>query len=125
MRRIVFPLSVLAAHATGLLAIACNDARAGVDVTDVRASREPDQRIAVDVDLVAHEGLGGPLGTYCTRVDFPWQPRPAEVCKADLHDGDTTTIRLVSDLTLAPGAPIHVRVRHFGVDHTRDLAAPP
>lgn len=106
------------------LALGCSDPRAGLELTDARAWRADDGRVVVDVDLLAHEGLGGNIGTYCTRVTFQWQDHPAEVCRADLEDGDTATVRLLSDARLGEGTLITVRVRHAAVDQTRTLAAP-
>ncbi len=105
-------------------ALACDEPRASIEIADARAFRTPDQRVGVDVDVVAHEGLGKNIGMYCTRVTFSGQENPAEVCAADLEDGDTKTIRFVSDKWIAPGAGIAIRVRLDRVDVGRSLAAP-
>jgi hypothetical protein len=76
------------------------------------------------VDLEAQEGVGGNVGVYCVRVTFAGQPAYREECRADLEDGDTKTVRVVSDGDLAPGTAITVRVRLGVVDVGRSLAAP-
>lgn len=111
--------------AVGAGLLACDEPRASIEILDARAFRGPDNRVVVDVDLLAHEGLGKNVGIYCTRVTFAGQEDPAEECDADLEDGDTKTVRLVSDKDIAPGAAITVRVRLEHVDVGRSLAAPP
>lgn len=105
----------------------CDDPDVLIDVTDARVYRQADKTVAVEVDLEGHERLGKNLGTYCVRVTFvPEDPAYHEDCKADLEDGDTKTVRLVSTKTdLLPGSAIRVRVRLAAVDVGRDLAAPP
>ena len=107
------------------LALGCSDPHAQIEVTGVRTWRAPDAHVVVDVDFVASEALGGNIGMYCTRATFPWQKEPAETCKADLEDGDTATVRLVSNAWLPKGALITVRVRHAATDQTRTVVAPP
>ena len=104
---------------------ACDDPRASVEITDARAFRGADGRVVVDIDLRANEGLGQNVGIYCTRVTFAGQENPAEVCSADLEDGDTKTVRLVSEDDIAPGAAITIRVRLDRAHVGRSLAAPP
>ena len=112
----------------GCLAIglaACDDTGASLQITGARAHRAVDKRVVVDVDLVASESLGGNIGTYCTRVTFAGQETPVEQCSADLEDGDTKTVRLVSESDrISDGAPITIRARHANVDVGRTLAAP-
>lgn len=112
----------------GCLAIglaACDDTGASLQITDARAHRAADKRIVVDVDVLASESLGRNIGTYCTRVTFAGQKDPVEQCSADLEDGDTKTVRLVSESArIFDGAPITIRVRHANVDVGRTLAAP-
>jgi hypothetical protein len=103
----------------------CDDPGATLEITDARATRDAGRHVVVDVDLLAREGLGGNVGTYCTRVTFTGQTAPREVCSADLEDGDAKTVRLVSDGDLAAGAPIAIRVRFGATDVGRSLAAPP
>jgi hypothetical protein len=111
----------------GALAVAiagCDEPRAALEITDARAFRAPDRRVVVDVDLVAYEGLGKNVGTYCTRVTFAGQDKPAEECSADLEDGDTKTVRLMSELDLPEGAAISIGVRLGRIGVGRSLAAP-
>lgn len=105
--------------------VACDDTGASLQITDVHAFRSPERRVVVDVDLRAHESLGANIGVYCARATFAGQARVAEVCSADLEDGDEKTVRLMSDGDLAPGAAITIRVRLGRVDVGRTLAAPP
>ncbi|HVJ92217.1 MAG TPA: hypothetical protein VM580_20595 [Labilithrix sp.] len=102
----------------------CEDPGAKLEMLDARAFRA-DGRVVVDIDLRAHEALGGNFGIYCTSVTFPGQERPAEQCSADLEDGDTKTVRLLSDGWVAPGASMSVRVRWDRAAIVRTLAAPP
>ncbi len=112
----------------GSLAIglaACEDTGASLEITGARAHRLADKRIVVEVDLLASESVGGNIGTYCTRVTFAGQKAPAEQCDADLEDGDTKTVRLVSESErIFDGTPITIRVRLGNVDVGRTLAAP-
>lgn len=113
----------LGALALGLTA--CDDTGASLQITGARAHRAADRRVVVEVDLLASESLGGNIGTYCTRVTFSGQEAPAEQCSADLEDGDTKTVHLVSESDRIFGdAPITVRVRLGNVDVGRTLAAP-
>ena len=116
---------VMLAISFGVATIACDGPGASIEITGARAFRGADSRVVVDIDLRAYEGLGGNVGTYCTRVTFAGQGNPAEVCSADLEDGDTKTVRLVSEGDVAPGAAITIRVRHERTDVGRSLAAPP
>jgi len=116
---------VMLAIAFGMAAMACDGPGASIEITDARAFRGADNRVVLDVDLRAHEALGGSVGIYCTRVTFAGQGNPAEVCSADLEGGDTKTVRLVSDGDLEPGAAITIRVRLDRTDVGRSLAAPP
>ena len=103
---------------------ACDGPGASVQITDADAYRAPDRRVVVEVDLLAHESLGGNIGVYCTRVTFAGQDNPVEECSADLEDGDSKTVRLVSEREIPPEAAITVRVRLGRVDVGRSLAAP-
>ena len=76
-----------------------------------------------EVDLLAHDQLGGKVGIYCTQVTFPGET-PIEACDADLEDGDRRTIRWVSLGTPAPGGLVNMRVRLGSVDDQRTLGAP-
>jgi hypothetical protein len=126
MRCVRSSFGAIGALVMATLLASCSDGpRASVEITGARAFRAPDKHVVVDVDLVASEGLGGNIGTYCTRVTFTGQENPAEQCFADLSDGDTRTVRLVSEKDLDPGASIVIRVRLGNIDVGRTLAAPP
>lgn len=111
--------------------VACTDVpNANIDITDARAFRGEGGRVVVDVDLIAREGLGGNIGVYCTRVTFPGEAlgRYHETCAADLSDGDTKTMRFISDKTDIPkDAQIAVAVRLAIQNNNagRLLGAPP
>ncbi|MBX3208732.1 MAG: hypothetical protein KF764_27110 [Labilithrix sp.] len=124
--RVVSSVLVVFSLFAGVLALAaCDEPGASLQITGARAHRAPDARVVVDVDLVAAEGLGGNIGTYCTRATFAGQVEPVEQCNADLEDGDTKTVRLVSTSDrIFAGAPISIRVRLGNVDVGRGLAAP-
>lgn len=107
-----------------LLTCACNDPGATLEITDIRTGRLPDRRVLVDIDVLAHEFLGDNIGTYCTRMTFTGEPNFVEHCSADLEDGDTKTIRFISERDLPPGALLTVRIRLGKQETRRDLAAP-
>ena len=123
MRALLQSAALVVAGLAG--ATACDEPGSSLVVTGTRASRAPDARVVVEVDLLAYQRLGGNLGTYCTRVTFVGQDAPAEVCSADLEDGDTKTVRLASERWVPPGSAIAIRVRLAAVDIGRSLAAPP
>lgn len=102
----------------------CEGPHASVDITDARVSRDAARHVVVEIDLEAQENLGGNIGTYCVRVTFTGQTDYREECRADLEDGDTKTVRFVSNGDLPVGAQIVVRVRLGATDIGRDLAAP-
>jgi len=102
--------------------LACEPPRAGVEIEDVTAYRDPERRVIVDVLVRASGTLGGSIGTYCTRVVFPGED-PFDRCDADLEDGDTKTLRAVSKNPLGEGN-ITIRVRHEGRDRGANVAAP-
>jgi hypothetical protein len=107
-----------------LLASACDDPGAGIDIVNSRIWRAADRRVVVEVDLLAHERLGRHVGTYCARVMFEGQTDPVVECSADLGDGDLRTVRASSDGDLPPGAVIAIRVRLASTDVGRTLLAP-
>lgn len=102
----------------------CDASDAGIEIVGSRVWRAADKRVAVEVDLEAHERLGDNIGTYCTRVTFAGQTNVVEECRADLEDGDTRTVRVLSEGDLPEGAAITVRVRIAGIDVGRTLLAP-
>jgi hypothetical protein len=111
--------------AAGVLA-ACDTVGAQLTIEDARATRDAAKNVVVDIDLVAREGLGGNVGTYCTRVTFTGLPSPQEVCSTDLRDGDTKTVRVVSNGGFVnEGAAIAIRVRLAAHDVEWNLVAPP
>lgn len=112
------------ALALAALVGACDDPGAALEITDARTFRADDARIVVDVDVRAHEALGGNVGVYCVRTSFAGQANAPEHCHADLEDGDRRTLRFVSDGWLAAGAAITVRVRLDRVDVARSLVVP-
>lgn len=125
MPRALVRMACLVVLAGAFASAGCDGPGASLRILAARASREPDGRVAVEIDLLASEGLGGNVGTYCTRATFDGQPDPVEVCAADLEDGDTKTVRLTSESTaLRAGAEIKLRVRVAAVDVGRSLVAP-
>ena len=113
--------SALLAGATG--ALGCEDPGATVTMTDTRVSRDPERNVLVDIDLLAHEGLGRNVGYYCVRVTFMDDKFIQEECHADLEDGDTKTMRVVGP-NLNPGALIKLRLRLSAADQRIDVFAP-
>lgn len=89
---------------------ACADPGASLQIDEVRASRLPDGRVAVDVDVLAQERLGGSLGTYCAHIWFPDEPGIFEECGNDLEDGDRKTLRYTSKTNLVPGKKIWIEL---------------
>lgn len=112
----------------GPFQLGCEGPLSSLEVKGARAFRAADGSVVVDVDLLASEALGGNIGVYCTRASFVGLPSGedfVEVCHADLRDGDSRTVRLVSGFDVEEGTAIHVRVRLGAVDIGRSLAAPP
>lgn len=107
----------------GCLLLACEGPRASIEIEDARVSRDEGNKVVAEVDLLAHDQLGGSVGTYCTKVVFP-NETPVEACSADLEDGDRRTIRWVSLREPPPGALVNVRVRLGSVDTERFLGSP-
>lgn len=108
--------------------VGCTDPGASIEVEDARSARGADRRVLVDIDVLAREGLGGNIGVYCTRVGFTRRTGAVErheSCASDLSDGDTRTIRVISDdADLAAGAPITVDVYLGAIAVRRSLVAP-
>lgn len=113
-------------YALFLLLLACEPERATVRITDASVVRDDQRRLVVDVDVEAHEGLGKNLGRYCVSIQWPGETDYLDRCDTDLEDGDTKTVRFVSEREdYVIGALIRVRaftsVQTGGVD----LNAPP
>lgn len=117
MRRALISSSLVLALA------ACEGPRASIDIEDARVSRDEGGKIVAEVDLLAHDQLGGSVGNYCTQVVFATEA-PVERCDADLEDGDRRTMRWVSLGEHPPGTFVNVRVRLGAVDTQRLLVAP-
>jgi hypothetical protein len=111
--------------ATAIALTACPDPGASIDIEDARATRLPDGRVAIEVDVRAQERLGKNLGTYCTRVTFTGQADFAEECRSDLEDGDLRTLHFESAIDLDDGALIFVDLHLPDRDARRTLVAPP
>jgi hypothetical protein len=107
-----------------LFLLACEAPRAGIEIEEVTASRDPFRKVVVDVVIRAREGLGGNIGNYCARATFPGQSEPVETCASDLEDGDTKALRFVSESEVAEGSTIAVRIRHEGRDRGANVVAP-
>ncbi len=105
--------------------LACDEKGSSLEITGARAFRVEDRRVAVEMDVVAFQRLGGNLGTYCAQALFEGEPAPVDQCATDLEDGDQKTIRLTSRTELEPNAAIQARVRVDAVDIGRKLVAPP
>jgi hypothetical protein len=107
-----------------LFILACEGPRAGIEIEEVIAFRDPSRKVVVDVVIRGREGLGGNVGNYCARATFPGQAEPAETCASDLEDGDTKALRFVSAGDVAEGSTIGIRVRHEGRDRGANVVAP-
>jgi hypothetical protein len=110
-----------------LFVLGCEPERATVRILGASISREAEtKKLVVDVDVEAHEGLGNNVGHYCVSVQWPFDPKYTDKCASDLEDGDTKSLRFVSEKTdHKPGELVRVRaftsVQTGGVD----LNAPP
>jgi hypothetical protein len=111
---------------TLFLAACEKETGASLEITGARVARASEGRVVVEVDLLASEAMGGNVGIYCTRATFAVGDRPpiVEQCAADLEDGDSKTVRLVSDQAIAPRTGVAVRVRLGRVDVGRSVEAP-
>lgn len=107
------------------LASACERERATVRILGATATRLPDRRLAVDVDVEAHEGLGGNLGRYCVGVAWPFVATFDNQCASDLEDGDTKSLHFVSERTDHPAGLIRVRAFTSVETGALDIDAPP
>lgn len=114
------------AAALALASFACSGTRASVEIEDARTSwvnLEVNRHIYIDLDLLAHDQLGGPIGQYCASVVIPSQDT-AHLCANDLSDGDRKTFRIESTGDVADSVNISVTLRHEGVNIGRDLVGP-
>lgn len=101
---------------------ACEGPRASIEIEDARVSRDAANKVVAELDILAHDQLGGSVGLYCSQATFPGEP-PIDRCDADLEDGDRRTLRWVSTGTPGPGV-VNVRVRLGNVDNQRSLGFP-
>jgi len=115
--------TALALVLAGIAATACEGPRASIEIEAMRVSRDGGNHVVAEADLLAHDQLGGSVGTYCSQVSFPGET-PVEACDADLEDGDRRTLRWVSLGTPSVGGTVAVRVRLGNVDNQRSLGAP-
>lgn len=107
-------------------ALSCAGNRASIEIEDARASwvnLAVTRHVYVDVDLLAHDQLGGNIGWYCATLRIPGQ-NDVIVCDDDLSDGDRKTLRLESASDVGDAVPINISVRHAGVGVGRDLVGP-
>jgi hypothetical protein len=130
----------------GVFALAASssgcDPGAAVVVDDVSATRLPDGRIQVDVQIVGAEQGGGNLGDYCVAAYWfdpldlgALQPALAYSsvkdsvlrCARDigeLRDGDRIFVRLVSNRTDLSGSPMRTQANVGTEVRTSDGFAP-
>jgi hypothetical protein len=117
------------------------DHSATVLVVAARPSRDPDNRVAVEVEVEAVEQAGGSVGRYCVSVHWfspGFNPTTEvqrfyqgeldwiEACASDLEDGDRRTVRLVSNRTdLAKDLPARVQVKSAGGFQTNEGVVAP
>jgi hypothetical protein len=117
--------SARSAVVTALVVQGCTGPGASVEIEDANATRDGGGHVVVDVDVQAHELLGGNVGTYCARVSFSGQSNRSVQCGQDLRDGDKKTVRVVSEGDPDPGSNINIDVQLGTVSAVWDLAAPP
>jgi hypothetical protein len=107
-------------------ALSCSGSRASIEIEDGRTSwvnLAVNRHIFVDLDLLAHDQLGGPVGQYCASVVIPFQ-ETAHACANDLSDGDRKTFRIESTGDVGDSTHVSVTLRHEGINIGRDLVAP-
>jgi hypothetical protein len=106
--------------------LACSGPRATIEIEDARSMFLGDgtHKVVVEVDVLAHEQLGGNIGQYCTSVTYTGQTDIAQVCYQDLSDGDRRTVRLVSEGDLPDSDGISITVRLGDADVGRSLVGP-
>jgi len=90
---------------------ACDDPLSQINLEDIRLSSTTDKHLIVEVDVRATEAGGRNIGNYCVEITFPGQTNIQRVCNNDLTDGDTRTVRIVSDAVIATGGTVLVAAR--------------
>lgn len=121
MARLVGFASVLA-----LASFACSGSRASIEIEDARVgwtNYPANRHINIDLDVLAHDQLGGPIGQYCVYTTIPFEDVPVK-CANDLSDGDRKTIRIESVGDVNDSINIMVTLRHADVDIGRSLVGP-
>lgn len=105
---------------------ACSGPRASIEIEDARSALLGDgtHKVVVEVDVLAHDQLGGNIGQYCTAVTFAGQADIQRVCYSDLSDGDRRTVRIVSEGDVSASNAISITVRLDDVDTGRSLVGP-
>lgn len=112
--------------AIAALGLSCSGSRASIEIEDARAgwvNLAVNRHVYVDIDVLAHDQLGGNIGTYCAGLVIPAE-ETVHVCDDDLSDGDRKTVRLESTGDVADGVAIGANIRHAGVGIGRDLIGP-
>jgi hypothetical protein len=107
-------------------ALSCSGPRASIEIEDARTSwvnLAVNRHIFIDLDVLAHDQLGGPIGQYCASVVIPFQDT-AHACANDLSDGDRKTFRIESTGDVGDAAHVSVTLRHEGINIGRDLVGP-
>lgn len=105
---------------------ACSGPRASIEIEDAHSAFLGDgtHKVVVTVDVLAHDQLGGNIGTYCTSVTFAGQTDVERVCADDLSDGDRKTVRIVSEGDIGDSDSINIVVRLDDVDNGRIIIGP-
>jgi hypothetical protein len=116
----------LALFVFAIAGLSCSGPRASLEIEDGRTSwvnLAVNRHIYIDLDLLAHDQLGGPIGPYCATAIIPLQDS-AHACANDLSDGDRKTFRLESTFDVPDSVHISVTLRHNDIDIGRDLVGP-
>lgn len=120
----------LARFGFGVLSVlacaSCSGSRSSIEIEDARSSwvnLSANRHIYVDIDVLAHDQLGGSIGPYCATLVIPFQSN-VRVCDDDLSDGDRKTVRVESGGDVTDGVKIGVILGNAGVNIGRDLIGP-
>jgi len=106
--------------------LSCSGTRASIEIEDAHVSwtnLKVNRHINVDVDLLAHDQLGGNIGQYCLTLNINFQDN-VHFCDDDLADGDRRTVRMESVADISDSYGFNVILRHAGLNIGRDLVAP-